>query len=307
MNKFNDFFQSIINHDILFESKKQALLKWKNQQNVQQYIEKFMNKHNGIRLKVASPYNDIDYWHSKKTFNEFKQFIDIFESKKEIKQKKKHHITVTDDGNGKLIDSINEYQIWFVNSAEAAKQLGRFYKGRSTKWCISTDKCDYYWNNDHKNDTFYFLIRKELKNDDFDKLAFEFKATGEIKIWDLNNRKNTFHDETVISYMKNNFKWIDKITDAERYFLNPVKIEKNNDGTVNIYGSIYLDELGISQFPWKNKFKIKQLFGSLYIQYNLFESFENCPEIIHGDFDYSNNPIKSFNHFPKVEGIVYEI
>ena len=46
--------------------------------------------------------------------------------------------------------------------------------------------------------------------------------------------------------MKNNFKWIDKITDAERYFLNPVKIRKNNDGTVNIYGSIYLDELGIS-------------------------------------------------------------
>jgi hypothetical protein len=212
---------------------------------------------------------------------------------------------MTDDGKGKLIDLIDDYEVWFVGSADASKQLGRFYKGISAKWCICTNNADYYWNNDHKNDTFYFLIRKELKNDEFDKLAFEYKANDEIKIWDINNRKNTFKDHEIISYMKENFKWIDKVSNIEKYFLNPVKIKENLDGTINVYGSIYLDEMNLDKFPWSGKYEINELYGSLYIQYNNFKSFDDCPKIIHGDFDYSNNPIKNANNMPKVDGIIF--
>ena len=298
-------YNELIIEDILFEGRNEALAKWGNSYDVDEYLERFMNKHNGVRLKVSSPYNDIDYWHSKKSFNEFKEFIDAFQSKSQVKNNKKYHLTITDDGKGKLIDLIDDYEIWHVGSAEASKQLGRFYKGVSSKWCICTDNADYYWNNDHKNDTFYFLIRKEVKNNEFDKLAFEFKANNEIKIWDLNNRKNTFKNEKIISYMKENFKWIDKVSTVEKYFLNPVKIKENTDGTINVYGSIYLDEMNLDKFPWKDKYVINELFGSLYIQYNNFKNFDNCPKIIHGDFDYSNNPIEDFNKLPIVDGIVF--
>ena len=35
--------------------------------------------------------------------------------------------------------------------------------------------------------------------------------------------------------MKENFKWINKVSDIEKYFLNPVKIKENEDGTINVY------------------------------------------------------------------------
>lgn len=305
MNKFEDEYLKIIYEDILFEGRKEALSKWGSLNEVDEYLEKFMNKQNGIRLKIGKPFNDIDYWHSKRTFNDFKEFIDAFQSKSQIKNDKKYNLMLTDDGKGKLINTFKGYEIWYVGSAEASKQLGRFYNGISAKWCICTDSCDYYWNNDHKNDTFYFLIRKEVQNNEFDKLAFEFKANNEIKIWDINNRKNTFKDEEIISFMKNNFKWIDKVSNIEKYFLNPVKIKENGDGTINVYGSIYLDEMNLSKFPWNDKYIIKELFGSLYIQYNNFKNLDGSPKIIHGDFDFSNNPLEDLTQMPKVEGTMF--
>jgi hypothetical protein len=298
------FFEQIY-RDLLLEGKQEALAKWKQFEEAEQYVELFMNKRNGIRLKVSSPYNDIDFWHSNKTFEEFKEFIDIFNSKRQLKNLKKYEITVSDDGKSKKIDEIDDYEIWEINSADSAKQIGRFYKGKSAKWCICTDNGDYYWNNYHKNDTFYFLIRKNPKNDEFDKLAFEFKANDEVKIWDLNNRKNTFDNQKVISYMCNNFVWKDRLTDAEKYFLNPISIKENSDGTVNVYGSIYLDELPITEFPWKDKFKVKELFGSLYIQFSSIKSLKNCPEIIHGDFDYTEVQLENLENFPKVNGNIF--
>ena len=162
---------------------------------------------------------------------------------------------------GKLVGHIKDYEIWYVGSHEAAKQLGRFYKGVSASWSTSVDS-DYFWNNNYRNDTFYFLIRETPIRDAFDKIAFQFRM-NDLQIWDLKNRKGTFTDEEVINYMKENFKWIDKVTDDIRYFRTPdIKIIKNDDGTVNIKGSIYLDGQRLKELPWVGKYKIKELFGS---------------------------------------------
>ena len=123
---------------------------------------------------------------------------------------------------------IDDYEIWFVGSADAAKQLGRFYKGISAKWCICTDNADYYWNNDHKNDTFYFLIKKEPEYNQFDKLAFEFKANNEIKIWDLNNRKNKNNDQ------------------SGRYFLWQFKFRWGQDNPLKFIGVEFQNKKGSS-------------------------------------------------------------
>lgn len=298
-NKFDQLVRNI-----LLEGKNEAIAKWGNTDDVIETVEKFFNKKNGIRLKVGEPYNNIDWWHSEKTYKEFKQFVQNFESTRQLKTIKKYNITVTDDGNGKLIDTIKNYQIWFVNSYDSAKQLGRFYKGFSTKWCISTSNGEYYWNNDHKNDTFYFLIRKNPIGDQFDKLAFEYKKDGTIKIWDIKNRKNTFIDQDVINYMKNNYKWIDKISDSERYFLTPnLKIEVIKDNMVNVYGDIYLDDMNLTELPWKDKYIVQNLYGNLNLNYNHLKTFKNFPKYIHGDLNIVKNQFENFDGFPDcVEG-----
>ena len=250
---------------------------------------------------MPSPYNDIDYWHSRRSFNDFKEFIDNFKSRSQVKNEKKHSMTETDDHNGKLIDEVKDYEIWYVGSHEAAKQLGRFYKGRSASWSTSIDD-DYYWNNNYRNDTFYFLIKKTPIGDDFDKIAFQFRM-NDLQIWDIRNRKNTFNDEGVISYMKEHYKWIDRVTDDIKYFRSPgTQISDNGDGTVNVIGDIYLDDAGIEVLPWIGKYKVKELFGSLYVSGNKLVSFEGFPEVIHGDLITSGNNFKNLENMPKVDG-----
>lgn len=61
----------------------------------------------------------------------------------------------------------------------------------------------------------------------------------------------------------------------------------------------------LTEFPWKDKYIINELFGSLYIQYNKFESFIGCPKIIHEDCDYLNNPIKNDKNMSEVKGIIF--
>ena len=123
----------------------------------------------------------------------------------------------------------------------------------------------------------------------------------------MEKKKNTFNNEYIITFIKENFKLIDNVNDIERYFLNSVKIKENEDGTINVYWSIYLDEMNLSEFPLKDKYIINELFGSLYIQFNNFKNFEGCPKINHGDFDYSNNPIKNFDNLPTVDGLIFKL
>ena len=104
--------------------------------------------------------------------------------------------------------------------------------------------------------------------------------------------------------MKENFRWIDKVTDDIRYFRTPgIKIIQNEDGTVNVVGSIYLDCQGLSKFPWAGKYRIKELFGSLYINDNELTSLEGVPEIIHGDFIATGNRFENLDGMLEIEGL----
>ena len=220
----------------------------------------------------------------------------------ELKNEKKRSMTETDDHSGKLVGRVKDYEIWYVGSHEAAKQLGRFYKGVSASWSTSIDS-DYFWTNNYRNDTFYFLIRETPRGDEFDKVAFQFRM-NDLQIWDLKNRKGTFMDEDIVSYMRDHYCWIDKLTDDIKYFRTPgVKTIDNEDGTVNVVGSIYIDEQGLDKLPWVGRFTIKELFGSLYINGNNLKSLDGVPSVIHGDFIASDNPFESLDGMPEVDGL----
>lgn len=113
-----------------------------------------------IRVKIQAPNNDINFWF-KKPFEEFKAFIENYRSNTEKKTEQKYKAQKTKDGKGKKISETQNYELWQVDSYEAAKELGRFYKGYSTHWCISTDNPD-HWDGYYidENIRFYFIIHK---------------------------------------------------------------------------------------------------------------------------------------------------
>lgn len=123
-------------------------------------VNKFWNE---IRHKETDPKKkDINFW-LKGTYQDFKEYVENFKSNKEVKKTSKNLMQV-DNGNGKLLGINDGYELWQVDSYDAAKFLGRFYKNVSAKWCISTDN-DEHWE-DYLNIEgiidFIFLLDKLL-------------------------------------------------------------------------------------------------------------------------------------------------
>ena len=84
------------------------------------------------------------------------------------------------------------YEIWYVPTYESMKILGRFYKGRSAKWCVASDDPD-WWFDHHDEDEYVLLIREDPLGDEFDKIAIQMENRGRhftednIIPWDLEN------------------------------------------------------------------------------------------------------------------------
>lgn len=107
--------------------------------------------------------------------------------------------------------------------------------------------------------------------------------------------------------MKINYKWIDKLTDSERYFRTPgLKIQIIKDNIVNVYGDIYLDDQGLTELPWKGHYIIQHLYGDLILNYNNLTNFDDFPKYIDGDLGIEENPIKDFKNAPNVTGQIYK-
>ena len=84
--------------------------------------------------------------------------------------------------------------------------LGRFYKGITVKWCISTENPQFF-NGTYSDSEFCFAIRKEPVGDRFDKLAFQFEGKyDDLTIWDTQDNDNTFDDDDVIEKVEEIFK-----------------------------------------------------------------------------------------------------
>jgi hypothetical protein len=125
--------------------------------DAQYYVTKFWDE---IRHKETDPKKkDINYW-LKEGFQAFIDYVDNFKSKKDIK-KDNQSLTSVDNGNGKLLEVVDDYELWQVDSYEASRFLGRDYKNMPTKWCISSDTPVHWFTYYNEDDIrFYFLISK---------------------------------------------------------------------------------------------------------------------------------------------------
>jgi hypothetical protein len=215
-------------YSLVLESiKDDVIAKFGGSEEVQSYVNKFWNE---IRNKEAdSKKKDIMYW-LEEGFEAFKEYIDNFKSKKQEKRDSRN-LTEVDNGNGKLLDVIDGYELWKVDSYEAAKFLGRDYKNMPSKWCISSDNLkhwnDYYIKN---NLRFYFLISKNIHDYIspeyiYDKIAIQVNKQNEYIFWYANDKSASLNAlpnniKDIVYKIKNKIIWTEPILDVKDKLIN---------------------------------------------------------------------------------------
>ena len=182
----------------LNENKAAYLQKYKDENDVQAVVDMFW----AIRKKLDAPQNDIDWW-IKKPFNDLKSFVQSFDTSNKRQRRDANYKQQAIDNGAKLLDTKDGYEIWYVPTYDAIVAIGRFYKGRSAKWCVASDDPDFWFDN-HEDSEFVVLVREQPQNDEFDKVAIEMMNHGryynedDIIPWDLENEDWTFTNDDLI-------------------------------------------------------------------------------------------------------------
>jgi hypothetical protein len=162
-----DLPESIIKceDNMLSENKATYLHKYKDESDVKSIVDMFW----AIRNRLSAPQNDIDWW-IKKPFADLKSFVLNYSPANKKQRRDADYRKQALENDAKLLDTRDGYEIWYVPTYEAMRILGRFYKGRSAKWCVASDDPEFWFDN-HDEDEFVVLVREHPKNDEFDKVA----------------------------------------------------------------------------------------------------------------------------------------
>ena len=218
MNSFKQIYEIVlesIKDDAIIKFSKMSA---ENQDNTQKYVNKFWNE---IRNKETDPQKkDINYW-LKAGFPQFVHYVDTFKSEKDKKDDAKN-LTSVDSGKGKLLEVVGDYELWQVDSYEASKYLGREYKNSPTKWCISSNSEEHWYDYFIEQDKrFYFLIsriRHEDLSDEhkWDKIAISINSEG-LAFFDLfdNRFKKVGDPKNVPEYIT---KLLDKVENKLKWY-----------------------------------------------------------------------------------------
>lgn len=127
----------------------------------------------------------------RKSFLEFKKFLDGIDVKNKSQRRNQTYAGKAVKSGAVMFGEFKGYEAWYVPSYQASVQLGRFYGGSSTNWCISTDNPKYF-ENDYAGITFIFLINQNLPAENaLRKLAIEVDEyeRSPIMIWNSDNEE----------------------------------------------------------------------------------------------------------------------
>lgn len=182
----------------LDENKAAYLKKFQEEPDVKTVTDQFWI----IRSRVKAPMNDIDWW-IKKPYSEFKNFVLSFDTRNKSERREEDWRQNAINNDAKLLGTKDGYEIWYTPTYDSMRILGRFYKGRSAKWCVASDDPDFWFDN-HEDSEFVVLIREHPQHDEFDKVAIEMMNHGryynedDIIPWDLENEDWTFTNDELI-------------------------------------------------------------------------------------------------------------
>lgn len=167
----------------LVEDFKTATVKFQNQgadlEVIKDYIDRF-KKLKDVKIKKPEEKN-IDLW-AKKSFDEFKDFIDTKEQETTKTQQKKQQKTE----GAELIAENEDWYVYKITSHKAAQIYGK-----GTKWCITEPDCA-YWDEYTQHSNFYFFISKNRTQEDpWYKIAFQHSSEDGELYWDAEDTQHT--------------------------------------------------------------------------------------------------------------------
>jgi len=140
---------------------------------IKQYIEDFKKLRDQNRIDSIEKKN-IDYW-GKKSFEEFKDYLDVLKSQKsKTEQRKMKKLE-----GAVLFHEDDDWFIYRILNLEASIMYGS-----GTKWCI-TQKDNSHFASYSKDKNIYFYISKHRSDDDrFYKIAALVDKGGVVDYWD---------------------------------------------------------------------------------------------------------------------------
>lgn len=177
----NEFIKSMFYESTFLEDFKTTAVKFERQGvpsgEVKDYLDKF-KKMRDVRIKGPDEKN-IDNW-AKKSFDEFKDFVDTKEQEVTKTQK-----TKTEKIEGaELVGENEEWQVYRIYTHKAAQIYGK-----GTKWCITDPSKGYWdWHNLHSN-LYFFISKTRSKRNPLYKVAFQDSAIKGEVYWDATDLK----------------------------------------------------------------------------------------------------------------------
>ena len=171
-----------------FKTVEKKFLATEDPTSVKDYINLFKKLKDQNRIQDVKKKN-IDFW-GKKSFEEFKNFIDSLSRQKSVRQMKKSIYREPVDIEGaKLVTENDDWFMYEINSYQAAKFLG------SREWCIVRDEDT--WDEYTNENNFYFFIAKNRPEDEWHKLALQVEYDDET-IWNALDKSYRTHREEIL-------------------------------------------------------------------------------------------------------------
>ena len=147
---------------------------------IKKYLDLFKELKNNQRIQSIEDKN-IDTW-GKRTWEEFKEFVDDLKADKSKTEEKK----LAKMEGAELVTEDDNWRVYKITSHDAS----RIY-GSGTKWCI-TESSSQWWDKYAKRSTFYFLLSKNRDSTDpWYKIAAQIGRKGKKIYWDATDKNHS--------------------------------------------------------------------------------------------------------------------
>jgi len=157
-----------------FSTVKKIFLKQNaHSQEINEYFELFKELKKRDKIKNKDEKN-IDRW-GKKTFQEFKSFVDqLTETRTKSQDKKLKKME-----GAELVAQNDDYYIYRITTHDAVLAYGS-----GTKWCITQPDGRYWKQYSARNNFYFFIAKHKSKNDPLYKVAMTVNRKGKKTYWD---------------------------------------------------------------------------------------------------------------------------
>ena len=273
-----------------FKSVKNIFLSQKAKETeVDKYISNFKELRDRHKIKKSEDKN-IDNW-GKRSFDEFKTFVDELLSKTSKSQIKKYSHRKQNVEGAEFITENEGWVVYKINSYKASKLLG------SREWCIVREEG--HWNSHNKALNFYYILSKNRdKTDEWYKIALGVTKNLKHLYWDNYDKPHegspTVPNDLNLPKFKTKFEFKIKIDGklyTEEEFYSAINLK--------VSGDLYLTKTHIKTLP-----ENLTVGGFLILSYT---PIEKLPEnlTVGGSLDLSYTPIKTLPDSLDVKGNIY--